>query len=321
MKQTIFKTQSASFLANDHGDVYEFLSIPYAKAGRFEYSELIGSYEGTVDATGMGNACPQYREHYPNLENPERLFYYREFREGIEFRYDEDCLNLNIYVPKNASGSPVVLFFHGGGFNSGSNAEEPFRGFGLAEKGIIYLIPYINPWNWMNRQAVEYTDELIDALFAHYYLPESTPVVSTGGSMGGLCSLVYTKYAKRTPVACVANCPVCDLLFHYTERPDLPRTLYSAYGTYAADTIEEAMATASPLHLADCMPDVKYTIFHCDADQAVNIHSHSEKFVEDMKKSHDIEYIVVPGRGHCDLGDEFLPLYEKAAEDAILSRV
>lgn len=211
----------------------------------------------------------------------------------------------------------IILNFMG--LNGRDMFDELPRGNALAEKGIVYLIPYLNPWNWMNAQAVAYTDELIDALFEHYSLPENTPVVSTGGSMGGLCSLVYTKYAARTPVACVSNCPVCDLLFHYTERPDLPRTLVSAYGLYEADTLQEAMATASPLHLADCMPKVKYTIFHCDADKAVNIHSHSEKFVEEMKKEHDVEYIVVPGRGHCDLGEEFMPLYEKAAEDAVLN--
>ena len=90
-----------------------------------------------VDATKMGNGCPQYRQYHPHLDNPERLFYYREFREGLEFSYDEDCLNLNIYTPKDAINCPVILFFHGGGFNSGANAEEPFRGFELAKRGII----------------------------------------------------------------------------------------------------------------------------------------------------------------------------------------
>lgn len=98
----------------------------------------------------------------------------------------------------------IILSFMGLG--STAMFDENERGNALAEKEIIYLIPYINPWNWMNQQAVEYTDELIDLLFDHYDLPENTPVVSTGGSMGGLCSLVYTKYARRTPVACVANC-------------------------------------------------------------------------------------------------------------------
>ena len=237
-----------------------------------------------------------------------KIITYEKFR---NFTYSNDAL-----IQGEIRG--IILSFMG--LNGRDMFEEHDRGNALAEKGIVFLIPYLNPWNWMNEQAVAYMDELIDVLFEHYRLPEDTPVVSTGGSMGGLCSLVYTKYAKRTPVACVSNCPVCDLLFHYTERSDLPRTLYSAFGMYEADTLEEAMATTSPLHLADGMPDVKYTIFHCDADKSVNIHSHSEKFVEEMRKAHDIEYIVVPGRGHCQLGEEFMPLYEKAAEDAILNR-
>ena len=136
MKEIRLETSIGTFLGNEHEDAFEFLAVPYARAKRFEYCELINSYE-TVDAKDMGNACPQYRQSHPHLDNPERLFYFKEFREGIEFRYDEDCLNLNIYTPKNADGCPVILFFHGGGFNSGCNAEEPFRGYELAKRGII----------------------------------------------------------------------------------------------------------------------------------------------------------------------------------------
>ena len=137
MNEIIHKTSSGTFKGNRCENAYEFLGIPYARANRFEYCELIDSYEDIFDATRMGNACPQYRQYHPNLESPERLFFYREFREGIEFSYDEDCLNLNIYAPEDGTDHPVVVFFHGGGFNSGSNAEDPFKGLKLAEKGIV----------------------------------------------------------------------------------------------------------------------------------------------------------------------------------------
>ena len=178
--------------------------------------------------------------------------------------------------------------------------EDPDYGIELARKGIIYLIPYLNPWNWMNDQAVSYTDELLDVIRAHYSLRDDMPVVATGGSMGGLCALVYTRYARVTPVACVANCPVCDLPFHYTERPDLPRTLYSAFG---GDDLDIALRRHSPLHLVESMPDARYVVFHCEEDHAVNIHSHSEKFVDAMLINHHIEYHTVPDRDHCDLGE------------------
>lgn len=115
----------------------KYLGVRYARAGRFEYSTLVDSVEGVYDATCMGNACPQSREWFEHLDNPERLFYHNEFRKGIKFNYDEDCLNLNIYAPLTPGPHPVIIFVHGGGFNSGANSEGAFDGTSLAEEGIV----------------------------------------------------------------------------------------------------------------------------------------------------------------------------------------
>jgi hypothetical protein len=93
------------------------------------------------------------------------------------------------------------------------------RGKALAQKGIVLLIPYNDPWAWMNARAVANTDAIVRALMRRYALAEDIPIVSSGGSMGGLAALVYTRYAALQPVACVANCPVCDLPYHYTSAP------------------------------------------------------------------------------------------------------
>lgn len=114
-----------------------FLGLPYAHAERFAYAVPVTAWEGELDATGFGFSCPQNRAVHEHLENPTRRFYKREFREGCVFRYDEDCLNLNIYTPLNAEGCPVILFFHGGGFDSGMNCESPFDGAALAARGIV----------------------------------------------------------------------------------------------------------------------------------------------------------------------------------------
>ncbi|MBR4866756.1 MAG: hypothetical protein IKU11_08705, partial [Clostridia bacterium] len=103
----------------------------------------------------------------------------------------------------------IVIQFTGLGGTS-MWKEDPEIAIRMAEEGIVFLFPYINPWAWMNRDAVAYTDAVVDALFEHYALDDETPIISTGGSMGGLCGLVYTRYAKRTPKACAVNCPVCD---------------------------------------------------------------------------------------------------------------
>ena len=231
------------------------------------------------------------------------------------------CENLHsfAYVNDGICTRPIrgiVLSFLGLGV-PGMFSEDPSDGRYFADRGILYVVPYNNPWAWMNRQAVGYTDEILDVLFQHYDLPADLPIVSTGGSMGGLSALVYTKYARRMPVACVANCPVCDLPYHFTERPDLPRTLYSAFWNYGG-TMDEALRATSPLHLADRMPDVEYTLFHCDADKSVNKEMHSDRFVAAMRGNHRITYIEIPGRGHCDLPPEEKERYLAAAADAIL---
>ena len=176
-----------------------------------------------------------------------------------------------------------------------------------AERGILFVVPYNNPWSWMNRQAVDYTDEILDVLIRQHNLPESIPIASTGGSMGGMAALVYSYYSKRTPAVCVANCPVCDMPYHYTERPDLPRTIYSAYFreiNAAGGDVNRVLETVSPLHLAARMPDIPYYIFHCDSDKAVNKEKHSDRFVAAMQSANKkITYHVVCGTGHCDIGD------------------
>ena len=193
----------------------------------------------------------------------------------------------------------IVLYFAGLG-NATMYDKDPGDALEYAEGGIIFVRPYCNPWAWMNRQSVAYTDEIVAVLCEKYGLGDEVKIVSTGGSMGGLSALVYCAYAKITPCACVVNCPVCDLPYHFTERPDLPRTLYSAFGEYEGD-LQSAMQSCSPLHLVDQMPDIPYTVFHCTGDKSVAIDRHSEPFVREMKKAHNIQFNVVPLRGHTDL--------------------
>ncbi len=127
-------------MGNERQDCLEFLGIPYAKAKRFSYGELVEGWEGELNATEFGPACPQYREFFPHLDVPERKFYHREFRDGLSFTYsEENGLNLNIYTPKEPGKYPVVIFIHGGGFNSMANCESYLDGASYAKRGIILV--------------------------------------------------------------------------------------------------------------------------------------------------------------------------------------
>ena len=142
---------------NERENCFEFLGVPYARAGRFEFASPVESWSGVLDATRPGQACPQNRAWHEHLENPTRRFYKKEFREGSVFSYGEDCLNLNIFTPKRAKNCPVVLFIHGGGFDSGINSEDPFDGAGLAARGIVTVfINYrLGPLGWLTHEKIE----------------------------------------------------------------------------------------------------------------------------------------------------------------------
>lgn len=202
----------------------------------------------------------------------------------------------------NGEVKGIVLDFQGLGFSLMYN-EHTEDGISDAQNGIIHIVPYYNPWSWMNKQTVNYIDEIVDVLIDHFKLSDDVKIVASGGSMGGMCALIYTYYAKRTPIKCVTNCPVCDMVYHYTERPDLPRTIYSAFGSYEG-TLDEALRSQSPLHLAENMPDIEYVHFHCTADSAVNYEKHGVVFSDKMKEcGKNYKFITVPDREHCSLGE------------------
>ena len=213
----------------------------------------------------------------------------------------------------------IVISFFGLG-NMTMIENETVEGEYYGEKGILYVVPYNNPWAWMNRQAAAYTDEIIDVLSEALGLSADIPLVSTGGSMGGQSALVYMVHAKRTPSACVVNCPVCDMPFHYTERPDLPRTIYSAVCNEPG-SFDEAVEGISPIHLTGRMPRVPYHIFHCEEDQAVSKQHHSDRLVARMRdEGFSVTYDAVPGRGHCDLTYSMKKCYSRYIVEEILGK-
>lgn len=210
----------------------------------------------------------------------------------------------------------VALNFHG--LNAVSLRTDPtdFE-VDCASHGVLSIWPYYGPWSWMNLPSVHYVDDVVAAFFDKLALPKDTPLLSTGGSMGGLSALIYTRYARRTPDACFANCPVCDLPYHATERPDLPRTVYLAFAGYECG-LEQAMRMHSPLHQAQQLPDIPYYVVHGTADTAVNKAMHSDRFVAAMRQyGKRITYVEVPGMTHCDLAS--FPQVQDAYRQAIFA--
>ncbi len=122
----------------DRGDTAAFLGIRYARGERFK-KPVLEPLAAEVTATKYGDGCPQLRQFFDESKSKSKtdMLYYTEFRKGLSFTYSEDCLNLNIFVPKNAENLPVLLYIHGGAFVICSSDERPFDGKEIANEGVI----------------------------------------------------------------------------------------------------------------------------------------------------------------------------------------
>ena len=81
-EQSVLRTPLGEIRGLDNGRCLEFRGVPFAKAGRFEYAQLVDRWDGLLDATAFGPGCPQNRAVHEHLEDPVRRFYKREYREG-----------------------------------------------------------------------------------------------------------------------------------------------------------------------------------------------------------------------------------------------
>jgi dipeptidyl aminopeptidase/acylaminoacyl peptidase len=191
----------------------------------------------------------------------------------------------------------LILNFHGlgGGHRGGPSTEE----LAWAEAGGLIVHPYTGPWSWMNRESRAFVDGLVEDARAAFGLPAEAPLVCNGGSMGGLSSLLYTRYAAHPVAACMANCPVCDLRYHFSERPDLPATIRCAYRGYP-EPFDAVLAEHSPLCQVDGMPDIPYLIVHGEQDPAVSKAHHSDPMVAAMRaRGLNVTYREVAVMKHC----------------------
>ena len=201
----------------------------------------------------------------------------------------------------------VVLEFPGLGGGScmgGQDAVGPYTApYGLycGHENILLAYVFTGPWSWMNDVAVRIADAVVDAIWDRFQLSDDTPLISTGGSMGGCGALLYSVYGRRTPSACATNGPACDALDLYKSAPDFARTLFNAVAHYDCD-LEEALASLSAIRLVDRMPNIPYYIVHTDMDEAIPIERHSGALVPLMRqRGLDVTFNVVPNRRHCDL--------------------
>lgn len=116
-----------------------YRGVRYAAAKRWASPQIIESWEGTYDATQDGPACPQNDAFLEKPPTPADQFYHDECVEKKTLVYSEDCLNMTIWTPEDAHAAPVLVFFHGGSYNTGYGSTPMYSGEKYCENGVILV--------------------------------------------------------------------------------------------------------------------------------------------------------------------------------------
>ena len=116
----------------DGREILSFKGIPYAAPPvaelRWRAPQPVGSWEAPLDCTEFGPSCPQ----------PSSPLGMLSFSAGPT---DEDCLYLNVWSPAQSAGErlPVMVWLHGGSFETGSGSMEIYSGGDLAAEGVVVV--------------------------------------------------------------------------------------------------------------------------------------------------------------------------------------
>ena len=171
----------------------------------------------------------------------------------------------------------------------------------LADAGLLLMYEFSGPWSWMNRGAVRLADLTVDAARAKYGLAEDSPLIATGGSMGGLGGLIYSADSRHKVTACAVTCPCVDpaVFLERTDYPDFPRTILTAVAAYDMP-LEKAVEAIVPVKRLDDMPDIPYLIM-ADGDDDLCPLAAVREFTEALRQRltvNEPEFIVMEHCGH-----------------------
>ena len=117
----VVNTQSGIIKGVEQEGTLAFLGIPYATVERFMPPKPVAHWEGVKVCDHWG----------PQAMQP------THGRELSEDEMSENCCVLNVWTTDRTAHKPVMVWLHGGGFDSGTSAWNP--GMGLAQKDVVVV--------------------------------------------------------------------------------------------------------------------------------------------------------------------------------------
>ena len=227
----LVRTKAGLLRGYQAGGVFCFLGVPYAQAGRFRMPAPAPAWEGVRDAHYAGPVCPLLDDESPwgDVLIPHRFW-----------PKSEDCLSLNLWTTSldPEAKKPVMVWFHGGGYSTGSAVEMvAYDGDKLAEFGDVVVVTVNHRLNILGYfDLSEYGEEYrnsgnagqADLVEALRWVRDN--IEGFGGDPGNVT--IFGQSGGGGKVNALLNTPAAEGLFHKGilmsgvggRRPSPPRT-------------------------------------------------------------------------------------------------
>ncbi len=183
------------------GGLAVFRGIRYGVAERFQAPKPPPRSGETIAATSFGPSAPQRGERYRPTS--------------------EDCLFLNVWTPEARPGGkrPVMVYFHGGAYSTGSVADPLNDGGFLANDGDVVTVTVNHRLNafgylYLARLDPRFPDSgnagQLDLILALQWIRAN--IAAFGGDPGRI--LVFGQSGGGAKIATLMGMPAAEGLFH-----------------------------------------------------------------------------------------------------------
>lgn len=199
-RDSVVATGAGRFRGIHRGAVLCFRGIRYGRADRFAAPEPLAAARGIVDALQYAPACPQV----PRTYQPQ----------------SEDCLALNIWMPvRQGRPRPVMVYFHGGAYSTGSVSDPLNDGERLAAVGDVVVVTVnhrLNAFGYLSLARLDprFPDSgnagQLDLILALQWIRDN--IASFGGDPG--CVTVFGQSGGGAKIATLMAMPAAAGLFH-----------------------------------------------------------------------------------------------------------
>ena len=185
--------------------IVEYLGVPYANPPvRFALPEARTPWQGVFDAVEPGPAAPHKIGEVPQIDATALVGFGSDGGDG-------DYLRANVWAPPEASGAPVMVWIHGGGFVIGSKDAPVSDGTAFAESGVVCVaINYrMGIDGFLPVPGVPTNLGLRDMLFALQWVQDN--IAAFGGDPGNVT--VFGESAGAMAIADLVTSPMAKGLF------------------------------------------------------------------------------------------------------------